>query len=382
MEPVTVVGSGLAGYTLARELRKLDAEIPLRIVSADAGGFYSKPMLSNALAQKRTPQTLLTADADAMAAQLNAEIRARCRIVALNADDRTIVTADGERLAYAKLVLALGADALGLPLAGAPAQAIHTVNDLEDYASFRAAIEGKARIAIIGGGLIGCEFANDLAGSGFEVTVIDRGAEPLSQLVPDVIGQGLRLALETLGVRWHRKNSVVAWESAGEGARLTLGDGSLVEADVVLAATGLRPRTALAADAGLAIDRGIVVNRMLETSAPGVYALGDCAQVEGLVLPFIMPIMQAARVLARTLAGTPTPVSYPAMPVSVKTPVHPIVISPPPRGAIGAWQIAEKDGGLDARFVGAAGELLGFVLSGKATSARQSLMAQVPPVLA
>lgn len=382
MEPVTIVGSGLAGYTLARELRKLDAAVPLRVVSAEGAGFYSKPMLSNAYAQKRTPEDLLSSDAAAMAGQLQAEVFAHCRITAIDSAAHHVLTATGEKLPYGKLVLALGADALGLPLPGLPSDAVHTVNDLDDYARLRAALDGRRTVVIVGGGLIGCEFANDLAGAGFEVAVIDRGSAPLTQLVPYAVGERLRTALGELGVRWYAQSSAVAWERRGSGARLTLSNGETLDAEVVLAATGLRPRTALAAAAGLAVNRGIVVDRLLQTAVPDVYALGDCAEVEGLVLPFIMPIMHAARSLARTLAGTPTRVSYPAMPVAVKTPAYPIVVSPPPRGVWGEWHMTENEQGQDARFVGAAGELLGFVLGGKATAARQGLMSQVPPVLA
>ena len=94
--------------------------------------------------------------------------------------------------------------------------------------------------------------------------------------------------------------------------------------------TWLRPRTSLAHEAGLAVNRGIVTNRLLATSAPNVHALGDCAEVDGHTLPYVMPIMQQARALAATLAGTPTPVLYPAMPVIVKTPACPTVVCPPP----------------------------------------------------
>jgi rubredoxin-NAD+ reductase len=164
--------------------------------------------------------------------------------------------------------------------------------------------------------------------------------------------------------------------------RITLADGAVFDADVVLSAIGLKPRITLARAAGLKTNRGIVVGRSLETSAPDVYALGDCAEVEGLVLPFVMPIMHAARALAATLAGKPTPVSYPAMPVVVKTPACPTVVSPPPAGATGSWSITADDESVKALFLGAGGKLLGFALNGKATAERAALTQQLPPVLA
>jgi rubredoxin-NAD+ reductase len=162
---------------------------------------------------------------------------------------------------------------------------------------------------------------------------------------------------------------------------LTDAEGNKYEADLVLRAIGLAPETTLAAATGLKVNRGIVVDRLLQTSDPNIYALGDCAEVGGLVLPFILPIMQAARALAKTLAGTPTEVAYPAMPVLVKTPACPTVVSPPAAGAEGVWQEEAIEGGLQSLFHSPSGELLGFALMGEATKARQALAPKLPPML-
>jgi rubredoxin-NAD+ reductase len=113
-----------------------------------------------------------------------------------------------------------------------------------------------------------------------------------------------------------------------------------------------------------------------------VYALGDCAEVEGLVLPYVMPLMHSARALAATLAGKHTPVSYPAMPVLVKTPACPTIVSPPPVGVDGQWTVTADDEGVKALFHDASGKMIGFALNGKATAERATLTPQLPPVLA
>jgi rubredoxin-NAD+ reductase len=150
----------------------------------------------------------------------------------------------------------------------------------------------------------------------------------------------------------------------------------------VLSAVGLKPKLALAQAAGLTASRGIVVGRYLETSAPDVYALGDCAEVGGQVLPFVMPIMHAARALGPTLAGNRTAVSYPAMPVLVKTPACPTIVAPPPPAAAGEWRIEATGDGVKSLYIDAAGKLLGFALNGAATSERAKLTKELPPVLA
>lgn len=377
MNPIIIIGSGLAGYTLARELRKLDKDTPLHIITADDGRFYSKPMLSNALANGRTAGQIATADAVQMAAQLNALIQTQTRMSAIGAVRHTL-TVDGQEVTYSKLVLALGADVIRPPLEGDAADTVMSVNDLGDYTRFRAVIASAKRVAIIGAGLIGCEFANDLRSAGFAVDVIAPGATPLNRLLPEAAGHALQEGLAQIGVNWHLGNTVRRVDHAAAGYHLTLSDGSTLETDAVLSCIGLRPRTALAQSAGLRVDHGIVVDRHLVTSNPDIYALGDCAEVEGLALPYVMPLMACARALAKTLAGEPTPVAYPAMPVVVKTPAHPVVVCPPPPGVSGEWQSETLENGVRALFHDAENRLRGFALTGGTAGEKNALTKELP----
>lgn len=381
MNPILIIGSGLAGYNVARELRKLDKTTPLGILTADGGDFYSKPMLSNALATNKAPAAIPMNSAAQMTSSLPATIRTQTRVTGINTAAHEVRVGD-EVLPYSALVLALGADQIRLPIAGDAADAVLTVNDLDDYGRFRDAIQGAKRVAVIGGGLIGCEFANDLAGSGHAVHVIDIAAHPLSRLLPPEGGALLRSRLEAIGTTFHFGTGVKAIARDGTALTITLNNGTAIAADVVLSAIGLKPRTQLAQAAGIRVNRGIVVDRHLRTSAPDVYALGDCMEIEGLVMPYVMPIMHAARALAATLAGKPTAVAFPAMPVLVKTPACPTVVAPPPAGAAGSWQVEASADGVKSLFVDPAGKLLGFALNGSATAERAKLAPQLPPVLA
>ena len=380
MNPIIIIGSGLAGYTLAREFRKLDKDTPLAIVTADDGHFYSKPMLSNAFASGKTPEQLAMNSAEQMATQLNATIASNKRVSAIDAMQHTVVLGD-ETLQYSKLVLALGADPIRAELQGDAADQVLSVNDLRDYARFRQALTGAKNVAIIGTGLIGCEFANDLVTGGYHVEVIDPGTLPLRRLLPQAVSEAMRDGLSRIGVNWHFGKGAVAVNRAGQGYDIELSDSSKLNTDVVLSAIGLRPRTSLAQAAGIKVNRGIVTDRMLKTSAEDVYALGDCAEVEGLVLPFVMPIMHAARALAKTLSGEATQVIYPAMPVVIKTPACPVVVSPPPANTPCEWQITKAEEGVKALCQDATGKLAGFALSGKTTAEKMALTAQLPPVL-
>lgn len=381
--PLVIAGSGLAGYTLAREFRRLDPTAPLTLLSRDAAHFYSKPMLSNALSANRSAAQLVMKTADRMAGELRATIRPHTEIASIDIARREAVLADGEHVRYRELVLALGADPIRLPLDGDGAADALSVNDLDDFARFADRLDGARRVAILGGGLIGCEFANDLLARDIVPTVVDIAPWPLGRLLPEAAGGYFRTRLEQAGVVFRLGTSARTISRDGRAFRITLADGVTLDADLVLSAVGLQPRTALARAAGLAVGRGIVVDRHLAGSAPHVHAIGDCAEVGGLVLPFVMPIMHQARALAATLAGTPTRLHYPAMPVVVKTPACPTVVCPPAAGADGAWQLtpAADGDGLAAEYRGPDGALLGFALLGAATAHKQSLTAQAPAPL-
>ena len=378
--PIVIVGSGLAGYTLIREIRKLDKTISITLITEEPGYFYSKPMLSTALAGNKEAAQLISSSADAMATQLEITIFSETQVSAIDTAKQTVHTNKGD-ITYKKLVLALGADQIRLPLEGNAAQEVLSVNDLEDYAKFRAALAGKKRVAILGAGLIGCEFANDLVLGGYQVDVIDLAPQALGRLLPEVAAQALQNKLSEAGVRWHFSTTVQSVNHQDHAIEVRLANGNLIECDVVLSAIGLKPRITLAKTAGIETGLGITVNRELETSTPNIYSLGDCAEVDGLVLPYVMPIMQAARALAVTLTGHPTALTYPAMPVMVKTPALPTVVSPPAKGANGQWKINVIEGGVEARFESADGKLLGFALLGTATSQRAALTKELPPIL-
>src|SRR3990167_9206212 len=392
-EPVVIVGAGLAGYNLARELRKADADVSIVVVSGCGAGFYSKPMLSNALASGKTAVTLVMKSAERMAEELRARVLPRTRVTLVDASAQTLTLDSGEVLRYRDLVLAVGADPIRLPLQGDAADSVLSVNDLDDFASFAQALDASPagrpvqRVVILGGGLIGCEFANDLLARGVVPTVVDVADRVLARLMPAEASALLQARLEGAGAHFKLGVGAVSVSHTASGLSLTLSDGSTLQADLVVSAVGLKPRTSLAAQAGAAAGRGVQVNYLLATSVPHMHALGDCAEVDGQWLPYVMPLMQQARALAATLAGKPTPVAYPVMPVVVKTPAWPTVVCPPPADAAGQWVVTSSDDALEARFVSASSselseQLLGFALQGKAVSQRQALVAQMPAPLA
>ncbi|UTW05743.1 NAD(P)/FAD-dependent oxidoreductase [Pseudomonas benzenivorans] len=379
--PVVIVGTGLAGYNLAREFRKLDSSTPLLLISADDGRSYSKPMLSTGFGKHKDADGLSMADAGAMAEQLNAEIRTHTRITGIDPGHRRLWIGE-EAVPYRDLVLAWGAEVIRVPVAGDADDAIFPINDLEDYARFRAAVAGKRRVLLLGAGLIGCEFANDLSVGGYQVELVAPCEQVMPGLLHPAAAAAVQAGLESLGARFHLGPVLASVNHQGEDLVAQLSDGSLIDCDLVVSAVGLRPRTELAAAAGLDVNRGVMVDRQLRTSHANIYALGDCAEVDGLNLLYVMPLMSCARALAQTLAGKPTRVAYGPMPVTVKTPVCPLVVSPPPRGLAGEWTVEGSGSDIKALCRDAAGNLLGYALTGAAVQEKLALNKLLPPLLA
>lgn len=377
----TIIGSGVAAWTLVRELRKANPEAEIRLITADSGDFYSKPMLSNALASGKTPESLVMTPAGKFAEQQKVELIANTSVSAIHADTRKIASSAGE-FSYDNLVLALGADTIKLPLEGDGTGDVISVNDLNDYTVFRKLLEGKKEVAVLGAGLIGCEFANDLLKADIHTTVFDLADRPLARLLPEQASIFMQNKLAEKGVNWKLGRSVTGIVKTGAAYTLTDSSGESTQADLVLSAVGLKPRTELAQNAGLTVQRGIVVNGLGQTSNSNIYALGDCAEYLGkFVLPYIMPVMQSARAMAQTLAGTPTEIKFPAMPVSIKTPDCPAVVNPPLPEHLGEWEITADENGVKALFKSPDGALLGMALLGEASKERQALTPLLPAMI-
>ncbi|RII74254.1 NAD(P)/FAD-dependent oxidoreductase [Pseudomonas monteilii] len=379
--PVVIIGTGLAGYNLAREFRKLDTQTPLLLITADDGRSYSKPMLSMGFAKQKDADGLVMAEPGAMAEQLNAEIRTHTRISGIDPGHKRLWIGE-EAVEYRDLVLAWGAQTVQVPIEGDGSHLVFPINDLEDYARFRAAAVGKQRVLILGAGLIGCEFANDMSLGGFQVEVVAPCEQVMPTLLHPAAAAAVQAGLEGLGVRFHLGPVLTRLQQVAQGLEAHLSDGSVIACDLVVSAIGLRPRTDLAAAAGLQTNRGVSVDRELRTSHANIFALGDCAEVDGINLLYVMPLMSCARALAQTLAGKPTAVAYGPMPITVKTPACPLVVSPPPMGHEGTWQVDGQGSDLKVLCHGADGNLLGYALTGKAVMEKLALNRQLPAVMA
>ncbi|MEJ2060440.1 MAG: FAD-dependent oxidoreductase [Gammaproteobacteria bacterium] len=364
---VVIVGAGIAGWSAAEAIRRADPEVPLLLVSACEGLIYPKPALSMALAQGKSAEDLVEEDAYSRAAGLGMQVRTETRVIRIDAQKRRLVTAKGG-IQYGTLVLALGAHQRELPVAGDAAADVLRVNDLLTYKKLRRRLEqGVRHITILGAGLIGCEFAEDLSGSGYAVKVVDPADRPLASLLPGEMGDDLRRRLADKGVDWSFNDTLARLERRDEGYRAALSSGAEFSTDLVLSAAGLVPNTDLAAKAGLDVNRGISVDRHMRCSVPGIYALGDCAEVEGQVFAYIEPIRRQAETIAANLAGKETVFEVTSPLIKIKTPTLPLTVCGGGKLEGRTWstvEVSEQGRRMEYR---EAGHLLGFALSGAQT---------------
>jgi rubredoxin---NAD+ reductase len=385
--PVVIVGTGFAGYTVAREIRRRDRTISMLMLSREDGNQYSKPMLSNAFAQKMSLAQLSGIPKEQMAKRLNIAIESNSGVEWIDSAAHCVHLSDGSRVGYGKLVLALGARARTPQFAGNAVSRVLSINSLSDYETLLAGLDGASTVAVIGAGLVGCELANDLLAGGFSVDLFDVSTRMLDRFLPPDAADAVTQALVAEGVRWHPGSmiqSIDMTENDGRRILITGNNGLHIECDVVIAAIGLDPQT-VHAEPSFGTNRGIVVDRYLRTSAPDIYAIGDCAEVDGSVLPFLEPVQHGARALAATLTGTATPVHYPPMPIDVKTTAHPVRVLLPPAGTHGVWRMEKSaSGGVYATFatsVEEGGAIAGYVLTGDQIS-RENELAQALEVRA
>jgi len=273
-----IVGAGQAGGRAALTLREQGYDGRVVLIGAEPHPPYERPPLSKAyLTRERAADDFTFAKAEALVAA-GIEFRPGCPVAAIDRAGRTVQLGNGERLGYAKLLLATGREPRRLPLRAAVAERMLYLRDLHDADRLRDALRPGARIAIVGGGFIGLEVTASAVALGCRPVVIELLPRLLSRIVPAPIAAFLEARHAAAGVEIRLGARLQEVALAGDGFELALGDGSTVEADAVLIGIGAVPRSDLAAAAGLPVDQGVVVDATLATADPDVFAAGDvCA---------------------------------------------------------------------------------------------------------
>ncbi|WP_449548550.1 NADH:flavorubredoxin reductase NorW [Lelliottia amnigena] len=357
---IVIIGSGFAARQLVKNIRKQDATVPLTLIAADSMDEYNKPDLSHVISLSQRANDLTRQTAGEFAEQFNLRLFPYTWVTDIDAAAHCVKAKD-KQWHYDKLVLATGASAFVPPIEGR--ELMLTLNSQQEYQACETTLRDARRVMIVGGGLIGTELAMDFCRAGKYVTLVDHAASILSVLMPAEVSSRLQHRLTDMGVHHLLKSQLQSLTKTDTAIRATLDRNRSVEVDVVIAATGLRPETALAHRAGAETHRGVKVDSYLQTTQPDIYALGDCAEINGQVLPFLQPIQIGAMVLAKNLLGISTPLKLPAMLVKVKTPELPLHLAGETQRQDLNWQITLEPQGMVARGMDDDGQLRAFVVS-------------------
>jgi len=376
-DSIVIIGSGYAGWQAAEAVKQANPNANISLITGCDGSIYPKPAISMALSQGRTAEELKEASADQKAVELGISLKVRIKVMSINARRKKITTTGGS-FAYDKLILALGAQSISPnDIEGNALDRIMTINDLTTYKRFRKALEGKQHISIIGGGLIAVEMAEDLASQGIDVDLFVRGERVMRQMLPPAISESLKQKLMEKGVNLRLNSQLTQRDTAlnpqeeeqhSDPAKclLTTQKNDHLITDLVVAAVGLKPNVALAKKAKLDTNQGICINQFCQTSNNDIYAIGDCAETDGVVQAYLEPIRRQAKTIASHIAGK-APIAFKILPplVKTKTPSLSIMTTPPLKAGNGEWVIKHQDGEHQELVYMDAGKVTGFALSGK-----------------
>src|ERR1700720_3745036 len=268
---IVIVGGGAAGFAAAEMLRRQDYRGSIVMLSNDTAPPVDRPNLSKDYLAGSAPEDWLPLRPNSFYADASIDLRLKTEVTSIDPKARAVVLADGKTVAYDRLLLATGAEPVRLPIPGADQPHVHVLRTLDDCRAIIASADGARRAIVIGASFIGLEAAAALRARDIEVHVVGLEQRPMERVLGPAMGDFVRALHEEHGVIFHLGDTVVAID----GKRATLRSGGVLEADAVVVGVGVRPRLALAEQAGLALDRGVAVDAYLETSIPGIYPAGD-----------------------------------------------------------------------------------------------------------
>jgi len=271
LQRIVIVGGGAAGFAAAEMLRREAFGGDIVMLSSDTDAPVDRPNLSKDYLAGSAPEEWMPLQPDSFYAGNRIDLRLKTDVASIDPSAHQVLTASGAKVPYDRLLLATGAEPVRLNMPGAEQANVHTLRSFSDCRAIIAQAKGARRAVVIGASFIGLETAAALRTRGIEVHVVAPEKRPMEKILGPEMGDFIRGLHEEHGVVFHLEDTVVAVE----GNIVRLKSGGTLDADLVVVGVGVRPRLALAEQAGLKMDRGILVDAFLETSAPGVFAAGD-----------------------------------------------------------------------------------------------------------
>jgi NADPH-dependent 2,4-dienoyl-CoA reductase/sulfur reductase-like enzyme/nitrite reductase/ring-hydroxylating ferredoxin subunit len=271
---IVIVGGGAAGFAAAEMLRRVHYQGSIVMLSNDDAPPVDRPNLSKDYLAGNAQEDWVPLRPDSFYAKNGIDLRLKTKVTGIDVQGRKVQLVDGSTVAYDRLLLATGAEPVRLTIPGADQPHVHTLRSLGDCKAIIDNVKAARRAVVMGASFIGLEVTASLRARGLEVHVVAPDKRPMERVLGPQMGDFIRALHEEHGVIFHLEDMATAID----GKHVTLKSGGTLEADLVVAGIGVRPRIALAEAAGLAIDRGVTVNAYLQTSEPTIFAAGDIAR--------------------------------------------------------------------------------------------------------
>jgi apoptosis-inducing factor 3 len=273
-ENIVIVGGGAAGFAAAEMLRRNGFQNRIQLLSSDKARPYDRPNLSKDYLAGTIPFKFVPLRDDQFYKDNGIETRVGVSALKLNISSREILLSDGDKVSFDRLLLSTGAEPIRLNIPGSDQANVHTLRSLADCEAIIGDVKSARRVLVMGASFIGLEVAAALRARKLEVHVVAPDKVPMERILGPVLGHFIRKLHEENGVVFHLEDKAVAIDDR----KVTLEKARTIEADLIIAGIGVRPRVEVAEKAGIALDKGVVVDKYLETSAPGVFAAGDIAR--------------------------------------------------------------------------------------------------------
>ncbi|WP_154840878.1 nitrite reductase large subunit NirB [Staphylococcus pasteuri] len=303
---LVMIGNGMAGLRTIEEILERDDErFDITIIGKEPYPNYNRIMLSNILQNKMSVEETIMNSYD-WYDEHNIQLINNDPAIKIDRNNQKVMTESGIEVDYDQCIFATGSKAFVLPIQGSDFPSVIGWRTIDDTKRMMEIAKSKKHAIVIGGGLLGLECARGLLDQGMEVTVIHL-AEWLMEMQLDAkAGQMLKADLEKQGMNFELQANTkeILGEEDVEAVRLA--DGRVLEADLVVMAVGIRPYTELAKQSDLEVNRGIVVNNMMQSSDPNIYAVGECAEHQGKVYGLVAPLYEQGKVLADYLTDNDT----------------------------------------------------------------------------
>lgn len=302
-EKLVIIGNGMApGRMLEHLLEKAPDLYQVTIFNAEPRVNYDRIMLSPVLSGEKDYEEIII-HGDGWYIKHGITLYKGHKIVAIDRQAKTVTSDHGVTEPYDKLVIATGSVPFIIPVPGHDLPGVLTYRDLDDVRAMMLAAQSRAKAVVIGGGLLGLEAAAGLNAQGMDVTVLHVMPTLMERQLDPAAGYLLQRAVEQRGIKVITKANTQAITGKGKVEQVELADGTIIPATLVVMAVGIRPNAALAKEAGIAVNRGIIVDAGMRSNDPDIFALGECAEVNGMVYGLVAPLYEMARVAASQLAG-------------------------------------------------------------------------------